>query len=213
MTQCDAIAKHSKERCKQPACQGSTKCRYHGGKSLRGAAHPNFKDGSYVKKSMPTQLAAKYEASLNDPDLMNIRWIAALRSAFIQERLEALSLGGDLANILENLNANYQDMRTAYYAANSSGMHAALERYRLIIDDGQRYNAMRNEIEAALNDQRKDITDYEAIIHRGENAIPFEQVVTLLAAFSAFIMKEFADDTKRMNRALNYVDSLLIRAD
>jgi hypothetical protein len=32
-TQCNALSKRSRQRCKAPAIKGKTKCRFHGGKS------------------------------------------------------------------------------------------------------------------------------------------------------------------------------------
>lgn len=37
------------ERCGALAVKGRTKCRHHGGKSLQGASHPNYKHGRYSK--------------------------------------------------------------------------------------------------------------------------------------------------------------------
>lgn len=43
---CDAKNRRGK-RCRALAIKGRTKCRFHGGKSLSGTAHPNYKHGMY----------------------------------------------------------------------------------------------------------------------------------------------------------------------
>lgn len=61
--QCDAKAKTSGKRCRNGAVPGRKKCRFHGGKSLAGPAHPGYRHGKY---DLTTQgkLGAAYRASL-----------------------------------------------------------------------------------------------------------------------------------------------------
>jgi hypothetical protein len=47
--QCTAKSKRSGCRCKNYACRDRETCRMHGGKSLRGADHPNFRHGRCSK--------------------------------------------------------------------------------------------------------------------------------------------------------------------
>lgn len=53
--------------CKQPVVSGSTKCRFHGGASLRGIDHPNYK-GRGLSKVLPVRLLDTYEETREDPD-------------------------------------------------------------------------------------------------------------------------------------------------
>lgn len=47
------------------------RCYLHGGKAPTGPALPQFKHGRY-SKDLPTRLLATYEATRNDPDLLNL---------------------------------------------------------------------------------------------------------------------------------------------
>lgn len=60
----------------------------HGGKSLRGADHPNFKTGRY-SKALPHRLLRSYEKGLDHPALISMRDEVALLDLKILERVEA----------------------------------------------------------------------------------------------------------------------------
>lgn len=62
------------------------RCRLHGGKSLKGAAHPAFKHGRR-SKSVPAQLTETYHRSLGDPELLNLSSEIALTDAMIDDIL------------------------------------------------------------------------------------------------------------------------------
>jgi hypothetical protein len=47
--QCVARSKRSGERCKNFALRGRSCCKFHGGRSRRGKAHPNYKTGVHCK--------------------------------------------------------------------------------------------------------------------------------------------------------------------
>lgn len=70
--QCTAISKRSGARCKKAAMKGRTVCRAHGGATPRGIASPHLQHGRW-SKDLPTQLARRYEAAVEDPDLLSLR--------------------------------------------------------------------------------------------------------------------------------------------
>jgi hypothetical protein len=45
--QCTAKSRRSGERCRNFACRNRPTCRMHGGRSRRGAEHPNYKNGAH----------------------------------------------------------------------------------------------------------------------------------------------------------------------
>jgi hypothetical protein len=70
---------HSKRHggpCGANAMKGMDVCADHGGMSLRGAAHPNFKDGS-SSKYMPKRLLEHWHEAVNDPALLHLSEDAA----------------------------------------------------------------------------------------------------------------------------------------
>ncbi|MBZ0301141.1 MAG: hypothetical protein K8J31_15445 [Anaerolineae bacterium] len=49
---CTATSKRTKKPCRARAMCGRNVCYHHGGKSLRGVLHPNFRHGYYSKDSV-----------------------------------------------------------------------------------------------------------------------------------------------------------------
>jgi hypothetical protein len=58
--------------CQKPPLEGATRCRLHGGGSLRGMASGTYKTGRYSKyaRSLPKQLGKAYREALNDSELI-----------------------------------------------------------------------------------------------------------------------------------------------
>src|SRR5262249_44825242 len=56
------------------------KCRFHGGNSPRGVAHPSFKHGQH-SKYLPRHLKGDYLRAVRDPELLSLRNQVALLSS------------------------------------------------------------------------------------------------------------------------------------
>jgi hypothetical protein len=130
--------KRDGSRCGAIAVKGTTKCRLHGGKSLRGIASPSFKHGRYTK-DLPTRLAQRAAEGLADPRLLSLSPDIAVAQAYLaelfqrvdtgesgacwqelgeaMEAFEAALAGGDLAA----MDAHFQTMR-ALRARGSAGV-------------------------------------------------------------------------------------------
>jgi hypothetical protein len=82
------------EPCQKFAIKGSTRCRLHGGKSLKSIAHPSFKTGKH-SKFLPQQLRRDYDATLHDPELLSLRDAIALTEARVVDLVQRLGGEGD----------------------------------------------------------------------------------------------------------------------
>jgi hypothetical protein len=78
--------------CKQYPRPGKTRCDLHGGKSLAGPAHPNWKSGMY-STVLPAGLAAHYAAARANPALVGLTEQIALVDAKVFELFERLAQG------------------------------------------------------------------------------------------------------------------------
>ncbi|HAM58270.1 MAG TPA: hypothetical protein DCQ64_23805, partial [Candidatus Rokubacteria bacterium] len=108
---CKAKAKSTGKRCAQPVVPGREVCRFHGGKSLRGLAHPNLRHGRF-SKDLPTRLVQQYEAALLDPELIALREELALvtvRESDLLSRVDTGEAGAHWRGIQKAL----ADFRTA----------------------------------------------------------------------------------------------------
>src|SRR5262249_56407268 len=68
---CTARSKTSGQQCKNPAVLPTDKCRIHGGLSLRGVAHPQYKNGAH-SKYLPKSLRQDYLRAVRDPELLSL---------------------------------------------------------------------------------------------------------------------------------------------
>lgn len=90
--QCTAHAKNSGDRCKRTPEPGFTVCRYHGGLTPIGTAHPSYVHGRY-SRHMPAAVKARYEQFLADPTLTHLRPEIALVAQQLEDMLERLNAG------------------------------------------------------------------------------------------------------------------------
>jgi hypothetical protein len=74
---CNATAKSTGKQCGRPVVPPTSKCRYHGGKSLRGIAHPRYTNGMH-SKYLPTHLKADYKRAMEDAELLSLNSQLAL---------------------------------------------------------------------------------------------------------------------------------------
>lgn len=72
----------------------AARCRLHGGASLVGPAHPNWKHGRH-SKWLPKGLATKYAAAIGDPNLVAVRDEIALVDVRVGELLESIGSTGN----------------------------------------------------------------------------------------------------------------------
>src|SRR5262249_31764372 len=85
-----ARSKTRGQQCKNPAVHPTDKCRSHGGLSLRGVAHPQYKNGAH-SKYLPRHLKRDYHRAVKDPELLSLRSEVALLAARELELTKALA--------------------------------------------------------------------------------------------------------------------------
>lgn len=93
---CLAKAKSTGKKCGKPAILPTTKCRFHGGLSLRGPASPRYKDGtnSQLALALPKHMRATFEAIGKRDDLVHLRGEISLLEAREVQLLQNLQGGG-----------------------------------------------------------------------------------------------------------------------
>lgn len=204
--QCNAKAKSTGERCNNPAVTGSTKCRLHGGKSLRGEASPTYKHGKF-SNYLPERLVKIYEAVQADDEASILNRNIRLRETFIRERLAMIDDVPDSAATWNNLRHEIGELRKAYQNSDDGKVYAALDNLRIIIDERILYFAAVEEIRTDLAEQRKDKQAIAAIEYKGENAIPATELMVLMGAVLKIIQTVVTDKQQRIQIA-DGIDSL-----
>lgn len=80
--------------CTQDPLVGKTRCKFHGGRSLSGIAHPKFKHGRYSKSTQKVrELNRHYLTHRHDPEYLHSVDEIALNQARISQLLERLPTG------------------------------------------------------------------------------------------------------------------------
>lgn len=99
MVQCRAKSKRTGERCKQGSVPGKDLCRHHGGAKGSGV---NWEKPVQVKharysKSLPADLAERYEYFKTDPDILSLKPEIATARAFFERFSQQLVEGQGLS--------------------------------------------------------------------------------------------------------------------
>src|SRR4051794_17890811 len=83
---CGAHSRRTGGPCQRVPVAGRTRCRAHGGASLRGAASATFKTGRRGR-FLPRRLRERYEQALDDPTMLELRDEIALVDARLSDLL------------------------------------------------------------------------------------------------------------------------------
>ena len=85
---CQSWSPRKKRQC-MGLDMGNGRCRVHGGKSLSGISHPNYKTGKYVK-SLPRRYFENYENALRDPNYLKLSNEIALLDSRLSELISQI---------------------------------------------------------------------------------------------------------------------------
>jgi hypothetical protein len=122
------------ELCEGIAIRGKTKCRKHGGRSLSGVAHPNYKHGRY-SRDLPTAMARRAAEARGNPELLSVSDDIALVEARIAEVLAGLGTGESGATWL-GLKRTLEEFSVALARGDMAGMSQHFQAMRTLVKDG-----------------------------------------------------------------------------
>lgn len=201
----------AKTRSGQP-CQNppmpNGRCRMHGGKSPVGLASPHTKTGRY-SKDLPTRLAAHYEETAHDPELLSLRQDIRLIDALMKDDFGNLDTGesaeawGKMQEAVDKIDIGISSKK---YDDVQKGLH----QMRLIIDKRVLHYASVAEIRSKLEQRRKLVETEQKITLAGEQAISVEKAMMLIGAIAG-ILKTRIHDTNTLS-AIQQDISLLLNA-
>lgn len=191
MTQCTGHNRNG-EQCKHAAINNTTKCRFHGGASLVGIAHPNFKTGRY-SKHLPTRLAARYAEALADPELMGLRDEIALTQTRQTELLDRLDSGLSLER-WHAAQMAYNDLLVAMGQKDGAGLQRAM----VALEDAL---GLRVTNDTAVWQQLTELGEHRRRLVESEHKrlvamqqmITTEQAMTLLARLTESVKRHVSD--------------------
>jgi len=110
------------------------RCKQHGGKSLKGADHPNATHLRYSKYA-PDKIVERYEAMVTDPKILNLREEIGIVRARISELLEDVK-NRRTDQPWSRLTRQVQNMRAAWVRDDMAALTAALGSIENLVEDG-----------------------------------------------------------------------------
>lgn len=201
---CGAKTRNGTPCAKSPMANG--RCALHGGKSLKGEAHPNYQ-GKGRSQYIPHRLVKIYEAVENDHEHTVLSRNIQLREMFIRETLAKLDDTPESADVWSQLRRLWDDLRVAFTSENYGKVELVMRQVDRLIDERVLYFEAVNQIQTGLAEQRKDKQAIAAIEFKGENAIPATELMTLMGAVLKIIQTVVTDKQQRIQIA-DGIDSL-----
>ena len=165
--------------CRRPPMPNG-RCRFHGGKSLAGPAHPNWKGGR-TSKYMPRRLLERYEASMNDPDLMNLTNEISIVDARIAEIMERLDDEQTSHAAWMELRDLWKQFMKGVRSGDTDLQNKMLPLIHNSIDGGATQEQIWEDVYKAVNNRRRLVDTERKRLQALEQNITIEQCLLLVA--------------------------------
>ena len=191
MTPCTARSKRTGQPCQRPAMHGKTVCYHHGGKTPRGHALPQTTHGRY-SKDLPTRLAARYQASQTDPDLLNLNAEIALMDARLADLLRRVDTG-ESGQLWRDLKATYTAMEDAQRAKDFAAVARLLSELGALIRHGHSDYAAWADVRTLVDQRRRLVEAERKRLTEMQQLITAEQAMMLVTRLSSAVRRHVDD--------------------
>lgn len=166
-------------------------CHLHGGRSLKGAAHPSFK-GKGFSKYLPAGLSAKFEEAQADPNLLRLRDEAALLR--LRQTELAARIGGEESGAAwAALSDAWDRFEAASQGKDPAAMQAALAEIGQVIRRGAGRDAAWNELVRFAHDRAAIVRGEADIAHKMSQVLTMDQANALAMAMGRAVAEEVKD--------------------
>lgn len=156
--------------------KGMEVCYHHGGKSLKGIAHPNFKDG-LRSKHMPKPLKEAFDLAVKDPGLLDLTGSIATQEAIVVDLLDSLDGADAPTKLVSKIRSEWRD----FWQATAREDHGAVAKHREVIGTllarAATVAATIDRISQAEEQKRKLIDTEMRRREKGRRLIPIEDVI------------------------------------
>lgn len=167
----------------------------HNGGALSGIASATFKTGRH-SKNLPTRLAAQYQASLTDPELLNLRSDISLLDARLNDVLQGVSNeeSGELWKKLKEALRQYDHISTS--SKNYEGERLdALNQMRWLINEGYQEWQSWKDIRFILQERKALVDSERNRLKDMQQLISTDRAMVLIAAVTDSIKRNVTDPT------------------
>ena len=152
---------------------------------------PRLSSGRY-SKDIPTRLAARYQASQTDPDLLNLNAEIALMDARLADLLRRVDTG-ESGQLWRDLKATYAAMEAAQRAKDFPEVARLLSELGALIRHGHSDYAAWADVRT-LVDQRRRLVEAEGKRRAAmQQMIDTSEAMTLIAALTDSVRRHVSD--------------------
>lgn len=176
--------------CTNPAMDNG-RCRKHAGNAAKGVAASNFKTGRY-SKYLPKDLMERYNSSIDDPELLNLRHDIALLDARLSQLLERVDTNQG-KQVWEDARKCHDEIKRAMNNEDYGGVLIGLEKLDRAIGIGLADYDAWSEIEKIVDQRRKTVESEQKRLVAMNQVITTEQAMTLVAAITMSIKRNVLD--------------------
>lgn len=151
------ISKQTGLPCRRRCVPGRNACKFHGGNTLKGIAHPNYKHGKYAKDpypDLPDRLREGYEAAQNDPDLLALRNELALLRTRLNDLLARVD-SGESGQLWKTLLDKKRELLAAQRSTDTAAQSQLINDILRLIDRGHLDYAAWREVGQVIEQYRK----------------------------------------------------------
>jgi len=180
-------------KCTQNAITGTTKCKQHGGKSLKGISSPSLKTGKY-SKFLPDKLAARYQEIMDDNELLTLKNEVHLIDTRLTEILENIQ-NDDTKTLWIDLQSSFERYKNAY---NDERRSIELNNLEQIIETGSKVYHQWNEIYLVLEQRRKLVESERKRYLEMQQMISSDRLMLLVSTLLG-VIKENVKDRETLN--------------
>jgi len=185
---CGALTR-AKTPCARPPVPGRTRCKLHGGASLRGIEHPRFKTGRH-SKVIPLRLAATYQEKLEDGEILSLVPDIALLDTRIEELLTQMTVA---TSTWEELRRAYRNLNNAARSEDRTAAEDAMRELGRIIGEGSAEASRWKDTIAVLKERRQLVDTERKLAFDEKNAVQAEQVLAMQGLILSIIHEHVHD--------------------
>lgn len=202
-TKCGGKTRGTGQPCRKWAMIGRTRCRLHGGKTLRGPDHPNWKGGFY-SVAFPEDVAKLARQAAADPELRDLRSLIGVLDLDILNTVKQTQ-GGRLSwahalTALDALKSAGDDLNAARKALD--GLDAAIR-------DGAKQERAWDRLWELAGEKSKLLSD-EVTRHKATaDTINADRVATFMIGMMDALREESGGDRDLLRRVFHRWERLM----
>lgn len=167
------------------------RCRMHGGSTPTGLGLPQTKSGRY-SRDLPTRLAARYEQSRTDAELLDLREEVSLTDARLADLLAKVDTGESGAK-WKALRKTHNELMEAILGGDSTKLMAVVRVMGRMVDEGTHDADLWDEIFTAVEQRRRLVESERKRLEQMEQLVTVSEMMVLASALLSSIQAHVSD--------------------